>query len=224
MAKSAQPEETPRDTSANDAAPAGVLALAAINTQVIERGKRRDLLSSPEALARWWAEACQQYPDQCLVSGAAEPIAWTGELLEAVKELRSTLGTILTHMVEQQVVAEEDLRPVNAILALGYSVLQTTGQGGVKTVLHLRDPERGRVLVPIARSALQLFTEVDVRRLHQCASDRCILFFYDTTKSGTRRWCSPGCMNRARSIRHYQQAKNAGTEKSRIAGKTDRFA
>jgi predicted RNA-binding Zn ribbon-like protein len=207
MAKSVQPEGMPQSTLANGEALPGALALTVINTQVMERGKQRDLLSSPEALAHWWAEACQQYPDQCLVAGAVEPIAWTMELLEEVKGLRSTLRTIITHVVEQQVVAEEDLEPVNAILALGYSALETTGRGTIKTVLHLRDPRRGRVLVPIARSALQLITEVDLKRLHQCASDRCILFFYDTTKSGTRRWCSSGCMNRARSIRHYQLTK-----------------
>jgi predicted RNA-binding Zn ribbon-like protein len=63
--------------------------------------------------------------------------------------------------------------------------------------------------VPIARSALHLFTEADWRRLHQCKHDRCIVFFYDTTKSGTRRWCSPGCMNRARSIQHYRLTRKA---------------
>jgi predicted RNA-binding Zn ribbon-like protein len=217
MDQSVHPVGTPQhSTSANDAELPGALALAAINTQVIERGNQRDLLSSPEALAHWWAEVCQRYPGQCLVAGAAEPIAWKAELLEAVKELRSTLRTITTHLVERQAVAEEDLRPVNAILALGYSALETTGQGTVTTVPRLRDPERGRVLVPIARSALRLFTQADSRRLHQCASNRCILFFYDTTKSGTRRWCSPGCMNRARSIRHYQLTKPAHIDPSSL--------
>ena len=31
----------------------GALALDLINTEVVDRGKKRDLLSSPEALARW---------------------------------------------------------------------------------------------------------------------------------------------------------------------------
>jgi predicted RNA-binding Zn ribbon-like protein len=189
------------------------LALAVINTQVIERGKWHDLLSSPEALARWWAEMCQQYPDQCLVAGAEESIAWTDGLLEAVTELRSAMRTIIMRVVERQTVAEEDLQPVNAILALGYSALETTERGSIKAVLHLRDPEHGHVLVSIAHSALRLFTEANWRRLHQCTSDRCILFFYDTTKSGTRRWCSPSCMNRARSIRHYQLTKRQDAAK-----------
>jgi predicted RNA-binding Zn ribbon-like protein len=35
-----------------------------------------------------------------------------------------------------------------------------------------------------------------------------LLHFYDTTKSGTRRWCSMAvCGNRAKAARHYERAK-----------------
>jgi predicted RNA-binding Zn ribbon-like protein len=209
MTRSAEQTETPHIPSSahEDLALRGALALELINTETLDRGKPRDALSSPYDLARWWAVACQRYPDQWVIEGAGAPIAWTSELLDAVQALRMALRTLLTQVVEQHAVVEEDLKPVNEILALGYSALERTGQGTVKAVMHLRDPEQGSVLVPIARSALQLFTESDWRRLHQCKRDRCIVFFYDTSKSGTRRWCSPGCMNRARSIQHYQRTK-----------------
>jgi predicted RNA-binding Zn ribbon-like protein len=180
------------------------LALELINTETLDRGKKRDGLSSPDALAQWWEKACQHSPDQGAVAGADKPIAWTNDLLAAVKALRKALRTLVTQVVEQQAIEEEELKPVNAILALSYAALERTEEGTVKAVLHLRDPGQGSVLVPIARSALQFFTEADWRRLHQCKHDRCIVFFYDTTRSGTRRWCSPGCMNRARSIQHYR--------------------
>jgi predicted RNA-binding Zn ribbon-like protein len=184
------------------------LALKLINTETLDRGKHHDALSSLDALARWWSEMCQQHPDECIVEGAGEPAAWTSELLEAIKALRKALRALVTHVVQRQTVEAEDLEPVNDVLALGYSALERTEQGHVRAVMHLRDPEKGSVLVPIALSALRLFTESDWRRLHQCRHDRCIVFFYDMTKSGTRRWCSPVCMNRARSIRHYQLTKN----------------
>jgi predicted RNA-binding Zn ribbon-like protein len=215
MNKAAESPETPQTLSSVHEAVArrGALALGLINTETLDRGKKHDGLSSPDALARWWTARCAQHPDECVIEGAAEPIAWTSELLAAVKALRMALRTLLTHAIEQQVVEEEELQPVNAVLALGYSALERTGQGKVKAVMHLRDPEQGRVLVPIARSALQLFTEADWQRLHQCRHDRCIVFFYDTTKSGTRRWCSPACMNRARSIEHYRLTRKAAALK-----------
>ena len=214
MIKTAEPPEIPQTLSSVHEAVAlrGALALELINTETLDRGKKHDSLSSPEALARWWEGICTHYPDQCVIAGAGAPIAWTSDLLDVVKALRRALRTLLTHVIEQQVVEEEDLQPLNAILALGYSALERTGEGTIKEVLHLRDPEQGSLLVPIARSALRLFTEADWRRLHQCRHDRCIVFFYDTTKSGTRRWCSPGCMNRARSIQHYQLTKKAAAQ------------
>jgi predicted RNA-binding Zn ribbon-like protein len=122
------------------------------------------------------------------------------------------LRTLARKIVEHLAVEEEDLRPVNAILALGYAALEMIEQGTVKTATHLREPERGSVLLPLALSGMRLFTESDWRRLHQCQHERCIVFFYDTTKSGTRRWCSQGCMNRARSIRHYQLTKKKASQ------------
>jgi predicted RNA-binding Zn ribbon-like protein len=210
MAKTAQQAEPPQKrSSAKEALPSlrGALALDLINTEMLDRGKKRDVLSSPDALARWWEEVYRRYPQEGVGEGPGESVVWTSELLDAVLALRMVLRTLLTHVVEQHAVDEEDLKPINEILALGYSALERTGQGNVKAVMRLRDPEKGSVLIPIALSAVRLFTESDWRRLHQCKHDRCILFFYDTTKSGTRRWCSPGCMNRARSIHHYQLTK-----------------
>lgn len=185
----------------------GSLALDLINTETLDRGMRHDQLASPDALSHWWEEACADYPDECLIEAAGEPAAWTGELFDAVLELRRVLRALLIYVVEQREIEEADLRPVNQILALGYSALERTEQGKVKAAVHLRDPLKGSVLVQIALSAVRLFTESNWQRLHQCKNDRCIVFFYDSTKSGTRRWCSPGCMNRARSIDHYHRTK-----------------
>jgi predicted RNA-binding Zn ribbon-like protein len=178
-----------------------------INTETVDRGKKRDALSSPDALARWWDEACKRYADECVIEETGTSVALTDELLDAIKALRTALRAFATHVVEHLRVEEEDLSPVNEILALGYSAIERTQRGGVRVVTRLRDPEKGGLLLAIARSALQLFTELDWRRLHQCRHERCIVFFYDTTKNGTRRWCSSACMNRARSIQHYRKTK-----------------
>ena len=185
----------------------GSLALDLVNTEMIVRGKKRDVLSSPDALARWWEEARKQHPDSVEVKGVVEPIAWNSELLDAVKTLRMTVRTLSTHVVELHAVEEGDLELLNGVLARGYPFLERTAQGNVRLVTRPGDEQKGQVLLPITLSASHLFTESDWQRLHRCKNDRCILFFYDTTKSGTRHWCSPGCMNRFRSIHHYKVTK-----------------
>ncbi|PYU38741.1 MAG: hypothetical protein DMG54_29400 [Acidobacteria bacterium] len=44
------------------------------------------------------------------------------------------------------------------------------------------------MFAPLAHSAATLFATVDHKRVRKCA--QCVLHFYDTSKKGTRRWCS----------------------------------
>ncbi|MCX5198228.1 CGNR zinc finger domain-containing protein [Streptomyces sp. NBC_00249] len=45
-------------------------------------------------------------------------------------------------------------------------------------------------------------------RIRKCASETCVLRFYDTSRNGTRRWCSMAvCGNRAKASRHYARTR-----------------
>ncbi|WP_042378642.1 CGNR zinc finger domain-containing protein [Streptacidiphilus melanogenes] len=45
-------------------------------------------------------------------------------------------------------------------------------------------------------------------RIRECAHERCILTFFDTSQNGRRRWCDmANCGNRAKAARHYAQQK-----------------
>jgi predicted RNA-binding Zn ribbon-like protein len=89
---------------------------------------------------------------------------------------------------------------------MGYPALEIDSEEMIP-IYRTHQEEQGAILLPFALSALQLFTQTEKHRLHQCKNDRCILFFYDNTKSSTRQWCSIECMNRARSLQHYQHVK-----------------
>jgi predicted RNA-binding Zn ribbon-like protein len=184
----------------------GVLALDLVNTEIVVRGKKRDLLSSPQNLASWWQEALSHHRDSNAVKEEANLIEFNAELLEATKKLRTALRNLFTSLVQQQPVNEKDLEELNQVLKMGYRSLEITS-GGVLSLFQQTTDWKGAILLPIALSAIRLITESDRDRLHKCKNDRCVLFFYDTTKSATRQWCSLGCMNRARSIAHYRRAK-----------------
>jgi predicted RNA-binding Zn ribbon-like protein len=64
-------------------------------------------------------------------------------------------------------------------------------------------------LLPIALSAARLTMGGARERLHRCANERCVLLFYDTTKSATRRWCSVACKDRDRKMK--QQFRYGGS-------------
>jgi predicted RNA-binding Zn ribbon-like protein len=101
----------------------------------------------------------------------------------------------------------EALTTLNTILAMGYPALETASGQEMIAVYRPRDDDQGAVLLPLALSVLHLFTRADCHRLHHCNNEHCILFFYDTTKSATRQWCSPACMNRAHSLQHHRLIK-----------------
>ena len=185
----------------------GSLALDLVNTEMIVRGKKLDILSSPEALSRWWREAIAHRTEYEHIAVEEPAINWTSELLDEVKKVRQMLRALCTQLVEEQVVASENLEKLNRLLSLGYQSLQQTEQGTIILMHQAHNPQKENLLFFIALSASQLLANGERQRLHKCKNERCILFFYDTTKSGTRRWCSLECLNRQRSLNHYQQIK-----------------
>ena len=59
-----------------------------------------------------------------------------------------------------------------------------------------REPED--LFAPLAHSGAILFADLHRKRVRKCA--RCVLHFYDTSKKGTRRWCSMQlCGNRLKA-------------------------
>jgi predicted RNA-binding Zn ribbon-like protein len=185
----------------------GVLALDLVNTEVVVRGKRHDLFATPEDVVDWWQQALTHHPDGEKVKADTDAIAWSAQLLERIKRVRAAIRTLCTNLVEQQPVDGEALTTLNTILAMGYPALEAASGQEMVPVYYTREDDQGAVLLPIALSALHLFTQAEKHRLHKCKNERCILFFYDTTKSATRQWCSLDCMNRARSLQHYRHIK-----------------
>lgn len=185
----------------------GVLALDFVNTELVVRGKRYDLLSTPEHVAAWWQQALTHHPDREKVKTETPAMICTAQLLASIKQVRAAIRTLCANLVEQQPFDGDALATLNSSLAIGYPALDAASEQQIVAVYRTREDDQGTILLPIALSALRLFTQAEKHRLHKCKNERCILFFYDTTKSATRQWCSLECMNRARSLQHYRHLK-----------------
>ena len=182
------------------------LALDLVNTEMVVRRKPCDLLVTSQDVARWWQAARYQHPDATSVSGAGMPMADELVDLAALKALRSALRGLFESLADGAAPNAQDIAAVNAILSTGTPTLVLTPDGMPGAGYHCR-PHASAMCFAIALSALRLVQEGDRQRLHRCSNNRCVLLFYDTTRSATRRWCSLGCMDRARSARRYQAAK-----------------
>src|SRR2546429_3235352 len=71
-----------------------------------------------------------------------------------------------------------------------------------------------RLYGAVARSAAELITQGDPRRLRKCANPTCRLMFYDTSKSGRRRWCSMQLCGSRAKVRAFYQRRRAVTNRA----------
>ncbi|MGH9678293.1 MAG: CGNR zinc finger domain-containing protein [Candidatus Acidiferrum sp.] len=46
------------------------------------------------------------------------------------------------------------------------------------------------LIVPLAHRAALFFARADYAAIRKCENPKCILWFYDTSKNRSRRWCS----------------------------------
>ncbi|MCK4470533.1 MAG: CGNR zinc finger domain-containing protein, partial [Anaerolineae bacterium] len=70
----------------------------------------------------------------------------------------------------------------------------------------LGENDLDRMLWPIVRSAAELLTSGDLRKVRQCAREGCDWLFVDASKNHSRRWCSMNmCGSRVKARRYYQR-------------------
>ena len=90
---------------------------------------------------------------------------------------------------------------------VGYAELRRT-RGGFEKRIHASFNEPEHLLLPIAESACDLLCYSDISLIKKCENDACALFFYDTTKNHSRRWCSmSACGNRMKVAAHYRRLR-----------------
>jgi predicted RNA-binding Zn ribbon-like protein len=89
---------------------------------------------------------------------------------------------------------------VNALLARGH-LRDRIGADGPESVVQV-DDERWRIAWLAAHDLVALLRRTP-ERIHRCRGPDCILWFLDTSRNGTRRWCSMDvCGNRSKVRRH----------------------
>ncbi|MEU8345097.1 Conserved protein containing a Zn-ribbon-like motif, possibly RNA-binding [Actinomadura meyerae] len=165
------------------------LSLDLVNTRWIDERVHHDLLDSTDGLAVWLRSAG--------LDGRAAPDRAT---LDATLETREILSALLGEGS-----SPETVDAFNRVLERG-ALHYRLGSGGREEHPRTDDP----AWLPswlAATDYLRLTTDAPAR-VKPCAHPGCVLYFFDATKSGTRRWCSMAvCGNRAKAARHYERAK-----------------
>jgi len=164
------------------------LALDLLNTQWLAAGTPVDLLATPAGTRAWLAAAGAP---ATLASGTRQALV---QARQAIRDVVSGQGGAAA------------LDRLNAVLGHGRLRLSIGPPINPGQTLEVDDPA-WQPAVMAAASLLQLLGQAP-DRIRRCQHPACVLWFFDTTRNGTRRWCSmAACGNRAKARRHYDRIK-----------------
>ncbi len=172
-----------------------------VNTWMVEQGTPVDLLPDSAALVRW-LQAAGLGP-----SLGPRAVSAPGTVdIAAFRRYREALRANLKRIEAGGDAARNFVSRTNYLLERypAYRQLEAAPQGWGLARRFPRD-NAAAAWAFLAESVASLLTETDRGRLRQCAG--CVLHFLDTSKKGTRKWCSMRmCGNRAK-VRAYTRRK-----------------
>jgi len=171
------------------------------NTEIVQDGNVVDLLEKSQDLLDWLAAAGLISADSFKRGVGAVRNAESEKALLRARDYRAILKSAL-----EAIGAGGNIRKEKAAIAETNRLLaepRATFTLSAEKALQLRQDwiirEADDFIRPIAFAFARLLTRQDVGRIHKCQNPECVLFFLDTSKSGTRAWCSMDiCGNKLR--------------------------
>ncbi len=171
------------------------LAADFVNTEVISQQGRKDLLNSPELLASWFDSA-----------GCARGIKCSERDLVEARDLRAAIRRAFDRVVESKPLQTSDVDLLNR---RSNELTRVLSGSNNNYKLTFRLETASDVLALIAQTCSELLASARLNSVRKCASEKCILYFVDTSKNQQRQWCSMEiCGNREKVRKHYDKSKS----------------
>jgi predicted RNA-binding Zn ribbon-like protein len=166
------------------------LALDFVNTRPVVDGEPTELLKDFGSVLRWFQVADLLNSEQA----AGLRRQWGGttkaeKATEAMKDLRERLREEILRWEGGLAIRSSTLKELNELMEahpMRTRLVMIGAAYSTKLWFEVREPSD--LLAPLAHSAATLFATGDRKRIRKC--DNCVLHFHDTSKKGTRRWCS----------------------------------
>ena len=166
------------------------LALDLLNTRPVLNGEPMELLPDFEALLRWFGAAgLLAAGDIVSLRKRWRKAGRTRQVLALLWRWRETLREAVLAWESGAPLPHPAIAELNRLLAqypMRTKVNETANGAAAEHWFLLRRPED--LFAPLAHAAAALFATADRSRVRQCGN--CVLHFYDTSKKGTRQWCS----------------------------------
>jgi predicted RNA-binding Zn ribbon-like protein len=189
----------------------GALCLDFANTVSWRGGAEpADRLPTYEELVRFFAQSglVSDAEARRLKQEAARRPDTAARTLRRAVELREALYRTFSGLAARRSPRPADLETLNALLPAALAHLRVSRAGkefGWKWDASAESLDR--LLWPVARDAAVFLTSSDFSRLRTCVNPLCGWLFLDTSKSGTRRWCSMAVCGNRHKVRRFRRVK-----------------
>jgi predicted RNA-binding Zn ribbon-like protein len=184
----------------------GNLPLDLINTEVVRRGRRHDLLRSGHDV-RMWVEAMVAAGALSLEQLSELDAVWKDDVRAFLIELRSFLRRLFETVADRRPLEDGWHRVLENHLR--FAPIAYRWADGKLLPVPVGQPADALCSL-IALQTLRLFETNQLAHLRRCSNPSCVFLFLD--KSGRRKWCSMRiCGNRTKVARHLQKrGRNRG--------------
>jgi predicted RNA-binding Zn ribbon-like protein len=180
-----------------------------VNTKPVLADGPTELLADVRALERWLIASgtVSSVRDKAAARGwrsSTEAEAFLKQLIAFRERLRDAVLRIEGGMLPSDAFVSE----VNSLL-LQYpqptSLRKWDGKLVRETLVEFHKP--ADLWAPIVDATADLLVEAETSRIRKCES--CVVHFFDTSKKGSRRWCSMNICGNKLKVAAYQQRKRA---------------
>lgn len=178
-----------------------------LNTRLVLTQGPKDLLSNFQALERWFIASGIARSAKCRnVMRSWRNSSEAASFLKDLIAFRERLREAVLRIEGGSTPSDDFIREVSAGLKMHPRITALHKRGGQIVRLPVFDPRRPTDLwVPILDAAADLLSEPETQRIRQC--EACVVHFFDTSKKGSRRWCSMNICGNKLKVAAYQRRR-----------------
>jgi predicted RNA-binding Zn ribbon-like protein len=181
-----------------------------LNTKPVLADGPTELLPDVRALERWLIASgtVSSAKDRAALRGWRNSVGAEG-FLEQLIAFRERLRDAVLRIESGMLPSDAFLSEINALLLHhpGHTSLRKRdGRLAREAFIEWREP--ADLWAPIVDATADLLVEAESSRIRKCES--CVVHFFDTSKKGSRRWCSMNICGNKLKVAAYQRRKYAG--------------
>jgi predicted RNA-binding Zn ribbon-like protein len=186
----------------------GELCLDFANTLYGHTESVHEYLFDYRGLVLWSRHAGILSPQRAgiLLSKGGQALAESDAVFRQAIQIRETIFHVFASLALNKSPRNDELVKLHHVWLENQSHSKLEQTGSVFELGWEDNDALDAMLWPITRSAIELLTSADLKRVKQCG--RCDWLFLDKTRNQKRRWCSmSACGNRVKMARRYEREK-----------------